>query len=304
MRRQYEPLSPPRREVIPLKPTYRPRAKVWQPNDGLLHTVLIAGSKTASASSCFEVIMENSKIGWTDHTMNFWWGCDKVSPACLFCYIGPIMRRSGNEPFDGPMRTSPENWRKALRWNQLAIEMDERFRVFTCSMSDFFHDGADEWREEAWSLIRECSHLDWLILTKRPELIADRLPKDWHDGYLNVWLGTTVESAAFLSRIDLLSQIPAALRFVSAEPLLGPIDFTSRMHAIDWIITGCENAAREKRRPMDLGWVRDIRDQCAAAGKAHFLKQYYEGTNLMHDGMLDGLVCQAWPASPAEAAFA
>lgn len=109
--------------------------------------------------------MENSKIGWTDHTCNFWWGCNKVSEACVHCYIGKVMRRSGHVPFDGPMRTSQAIWRKPFGWNQQAQISDSRYRIFTCSMSDFFHKGADEWRPESWKTIRECGHLDWLILT-------------------------------------------------------------------------------------------------------------------------------------------
>ena len=239
--------------------------------------------------------MENSKIGWTHHTMNFWWGCTKVSPACQHCYIGQIMRRSGYEPFDGPMRTSPLTWKKADQWNRQAGEENRRLRIFTCSMSDFFHQGADPWREEAWEVIRRCTNLDWLVLTKRPELIADRLPDDWGAGYANVWLGVTVESAKYLKRVAVLTKTPAAIRFVSAEPLLGPIDFTPFLSDVDWVITGCEKAHREKRRPMNLNWVRAIRDQCAAAGTAHFFKQYYQGTSVLYDGLLDGRVCQDCP---------
>lgn len=85
---------------------------------------------------------ENSKIGWTDHTHNFWQGCEKVSTECKHCYIDGIMRRAGREPFKGPMRT--KNWSPPHRWQRQAVEQDRRFRVFTCSMSDFFHPGADE----------------------------------------------------------------------------------------------------------------------------------------------------------------
>src|SRR5579862_4964020 len=92
---------------------------------------------------------ENSKIGWTDNTMNFWWGCDKVSKECRLCYIGPIMRRSGREPFNGPIRTSEANWKNPAKWNRLAQDAGKRLLIFTCSMSDFFHKGADNWRSDA-----------------------------------------------------------------------------------------------------------------------------------------------------------
>jgi protein gp37 len=91
-------------------------------------------------------------------------------------------------------------------------------------MSDFFHPAADAWRRDAWRVIKDCDWLDWLVLTKRPELIEERLPDDWSDGYQNVWLGVTAGCRASLHRVETLVEIPAALRFVSAEPLLESID--------------------------------------------------------------------------------
>src|SRR5262245_19103416 len=130
---------------------------------------------------------KNSKIGWTTHSMNFWWGCHRVTPECDHCYIEAIMKRGGYVPFGGPMRT--KTWNQPFGWDRAAKKAGERHRVFTCSMSDFFHQGADAWRPDAWKVIKQCQHLDWLVLTKRPYLIKDRLPPDWCDGYPNVWLG-------------------------------------------------------------------------------------------------------------------
>lgn len=242
--------------------------------------------------------MEDSKIGWTHHTWNPWWGCHKVSAACTHCYIGQIMRRSGNEPFHGPMKTKT-SWRKPYAWNENAIARRKRYRIFTCSMSDFFHPRADAWREEAWTVIKACESLDWLILTKRPELISDRLPADWEAGYANVWLGVTVENQEQLSRVDMLTRVPASIRFISAEPLLGPVKFGRRLRKIDWVITGCEKAGKEKRRPMQTNWVRSIRDECQATETALFHKQYYDGNEVVFDGMIDGEVHQAWPQKAA-----
>lgn len=241
--------------------------------------------------------MKNTKIGWTHHTWNPWWGCHKVSAACLHCYIGQIMRRSGNEPFEGPMRT--KTWKDPQRWNRKALKDGMRRRVFTCSMSDFFHPGADAWRSDAWQVIRESDQLDWLILTKRPELIVDRLPSDWGRGYSNVWLGTTIEEQSQLSRLEHLVKIPAAVRFVSAEPLLGPVRFGRLIRNLDWVITGCERAAKGKRREMNLDSVRSIRNECDAAGVALFHKQYYAGSKLVFDGRIDGEVRQSWPRAAA-----
>jgi protein gp37 len=239
--------------------------------------------------------MKNSKIGWTHHTWNPWWGCNKVSAACLNCYIDSIMRRSGNEPFHGPKQTKTS--KDPMRWNRKAKKDGVRRRVFTCSMSDFFHPGADKWRPEAWEIIRQCGQLDWLILTKRPELIADRLPGDWGNGYPNVWLGTTIEDQSQLLRLEHLVKIPAAIRFVSAEPLLGPVRFGRLIRKVDWVITGCEKAGKQKRRELNLDWVRSIRDECDKASVALFHKQYYAGTKIVYDGRIDGEVRQSWPCS-------
>lgn len=237
---------------------------------------------------------ENSGIGWTTHTFNPWQGCHKVSEECRHCYIDGFMKWAGKVPFDGPKRT--KHWSKPIRWNRRAATTGDRPKIFTCSMSDYFHPGADKWRDGVWDIIRACPHLDWLILTKRPELVPDRLPADWGVGYPNVWLGVTCGVRESLGRITLLKAVPARTRFISAEPLLEAIDFTPHLDgSIHWVITGCEKAGKGKRRPMALEWVRDIDRQCRAAGIAHFFKQRYEGTGIVTDGLLDGAVRQEWP---------
>jgi protein gp37 len=238
---------------------------------------------------------KNSKIGWTTHSHNFWWGCHKISPECLKCYIAGIMKRAGKEPFKGPMRT--KHWDEPFRWDREAAAAGERHRVFTCSMSDFFHEGADAWRDEAWEVIKACPNLDWLVLTKRPELAKDRLPADWGDGYPNVWLGVTVGCEKSLYRLPHLHRLPAVVKFVSAEPLLERMDFRPYLGWLDWIITGCEQAKKGERRLMDLDWVRDIERQCQEAGKRHFFKQAYvddKGTPC-EEPLLDGVVVQQIP---------
>lgn len=238
---------------------------------------------------------EKTGIGWTHHTFNPWMACNKVSAECEFCYISSIIKRQGKEPFKGPFRT--KDWSKPQSWNRKAEKDGARRRVFTCSLSDFFHDGADAWRPEAWRVIRLCRHLDWLVLTKRPELIPDRLPPDWGDGYANVWLGVTVGVESSMNRIPLLKAVPAHVRFISAEPLLERLDFRPHLDDIDWIITGCEQAHVDKRRSMDMDWVRDIDQQCQEADVAHFFKQRYIDNNgtPVHDGLIDGVACQDWP---------
>lgn len=164
---------------------------------------------------------ENSLIGWTHHTENFWMGCDKVAPECAKCYIGRVLARQGRKPWGNLYRT--KTWKEPARWQKWAEQNDVYLRVFTCSLSDFFHQGADPWREEAWAIIRDTPNLIWLVLTKRPELIERRLPADWGSGYRNVWLGVSSGCRRTLNKMDTLRRIPAALRFLSAEPLLEDI---------------------------------------------------------------------------------
>ena len=167
-------------------------------------------------------------------------------------------------------------------------------------MSAFFHPQADEWRDEAWDAIKSCQSLDWLILTKRSERIIQCLPVDRDDGYANVWLAVAAGCESSLHRVDTLLSIPAAIRFISAEPLLERLDLAPYHWGIDWVITGCERTKKGVRRLMDIDWVRAIDQQCRNAGVAHFFKQYYDNDRGVprEDGMLDGDFCQSFPPVP------
>lgn len=143
--------------------------------------------------------------------------------------------------------------------------------IFTCSWSDWFHPAADAWRDEAWEIIRRTPHHAYQILTKRPELILDRLPSDWGDGWENVWLGVSVENANYVRRIDDLRRVPARVRFLSLEPLLGPLPDLD-LTGTNWVIVGGESGPGY--RPCNPEWVREIRDQCVAADVAFFFKQW------------------------------
>ena len=109
---------------------------------------------------------EKTGIGWCDHTFNFWYGCHKVSTECKYCYINSVIKRMGKEPFNGPIRS--KDWEKPFTWDRKARKAGVQRRVFTCSLSDFFHDGADDWRSEAWDVIRSTKNLDWLVLPNDP----------------------------------------------------------------------------------------------------------------------------------------
>lgn len=195
-------------------------------------------------------------------------GCEKVSPGCAHCYMYREQRQYGHDP--SAIRRSKTKFREPLRWN------DPRL-VFTCSWSDWFHPGADEWRSEAWEIIRDTPHLTYQVLTKRPELIADHLPADWGEGYTNVWLGVSIENSRFTWRADELRQVPAAVRFVSAEPLIGSLLESGgkrqphNLGAINWLIVGGESGPRSRK--LDLMWVDEIVAACDEAGTAFFMKQ-------------------------------
>lgn len=231
----------------------------------------------------------NSKIEWTDHTMNFWIGCQEVSPACDFCYAKAQNAHwgwvNGWGPHGERKRTSAANWHKLRKWNQAARAAGVRAKVFSNSLSDFFDNAAHyTWRREAWHYIEQSPDLDFLILTKRPQNIAKMLPdpetgvKAWGAGWPNVWLGTTAENQEEANRrIPHLLSVPARIHFLSCEPLLGRLHLPAQdtyWHPLDWVICGGESGPNA--RPMHPDWARGLRDQCAAAGVPFFFKQWGE----------------------------
>ncbi len=281
---------------------------------------------------------ENSAISWTDHTMNFWIGCTKVSPACTNCYaaVDTFARRErshGRElwgPHADRHRTSAALWAKPYGWNKNSqwfecpscgwrghansdnikpIENKDgkfpftcvnckcevfttRQRVFVSSLSDICETHPQitgDMRREIAKIVMDCTNLDFLFLTKRPEnfnllwleLFGDTLPD-------NLWVGTTVENQKYADeRIPALVNIPAKVRFLSCEPLLEPIDLWSAWNKssdnpitngmgdeIDWVIVGGESGS--KARPTHPSWVRNLRNQCQITGIKFHFKQWGE----------------------------
>ncbi len=250
--------------------------------------------------------MKDSKIEWTTHTWNPWRGCTKVSPGCAHCYADTLSKRN---PLTlgvwGPKGTrvvaSESAWRDPLKWDKAAAKAGERHRVFCASLADVF-EGRETMPKAGWEvvtvararlmceLIPSTPHLDWLLLTKRPENATD-----WQNGYVprswsakwpaNVWLGTSVENQECADRrIPELLKVPASIRFLSCEPLLGPVDIILPMPSedrvaidrghpaeIDWCIIGGESGA--EARPCDLAWVRSLMGQCRETDVACFVKQ-------------------------------
>lgn len=224
---------------------------------------------------------KDSRIEWTHHTFNPWWGCVKVSPACKHCYAEAWAKRVGLDVWGGRADRrffSDAHWGQPLKWNAEAAAVGERRRVFCASMADVFEarDDLDLWRERLWPLIEATPHLDWLLLTKRPEYVSQCVP--WGNKWPhNVWLGATVENQHWAEkRLPHLLRYPATVRFASCEPLLGSLDLQRWLRRasrrLDWVIAGGESGHRA--RPMHPAWARGLRDQCAGAGVPFHFKQW------------------------------
>jgi protein gp37 len=214
--------------------------------------------------------MKDSKIGWCHHSLNFWWGCNYVSAECQGCYAKTIMENKGRE-FNLVRLT--DTWRQAFAFNAEAKRRRKSALVFTCSMSDFFHEAADRWRADAWDVIAQCSNLVWLILTKRPERIADQLPTDWSPKrYPHVWLGTTVGVRASYPRMDILRNIPAALRFLSLEPLLEDLHDIN-LNGYGWLLVGGMSGDLYQKKPMSIRWAANLFDKARALEIPYLFKQ-------------------------------
>ena len=285
---------------------------------------------------------EVTKIEWTatvsptgerlpGSTFNPWHGCVKVSAGCKFCYADAQDRRFGPShwgPGSERKMMSDNYWRQPLRWNQEAAAAGVRRKVFCASMADVFerlpadHPSAgdqDAARERLWNLIYVTTHLDWLLLTKRPENVRGMVPPSWWgQGFpANVWVGTSAEDqAAADTRIPALLRVPARVRFLSCEPLLGPVDLVAAgafgtfippgPHSIagrwsgeyvHWVIAGGESGPGA--RPMHPDWARGLRDQAIASGVPFLLKQLggYPNKRGGDEAILDGRLWLEFPES-------
>ena len=211
---------------------------------------------------------QNSSIEWTEATWNPTTGCEKISPGCAHCYAECMATRL-QAMGQGRYRNG-----FALTLQDDVVELPLRWKtprlIFVNSMSDLFHRGVPtEFIQRCFSVMREASHHVFQVLTKRPQRVA-QLSNDlpWSD---NIWLGTTVETEKYTDRIDILRSIPARVRFLSVEPLLGAIP-NLRLDGIHWVIVGGESGPQA--RPMRSAWVRQIRDQCRDACVPFFFKQW------------------------------
>ena len=228
---------------------------------------------------------ENSKIQWTDHTVNFWTGCKKVSDGCKYCYMYRDKERYGKDPTE-VVKVNAKTINKVLK------EAKPGDKIFTCSWSDFFIKEADEWRKEAWDIIRDNPQFEWQILTKRPERIKECLPDDWGDGWKQVWLGVSVENSKSLKRVSVLTDLNNGAAnfktFISFEPLIGDVfdapldvDDSLSLSMIDWVIVGGESGNDNGAylyRPCQIEWMNAIIKPFQDNGTPVFVKQL--GTHL------------------------
>lgn len=244
-----------------------------------------------------------SLISWCHATWNPWQGCAKVSAECARCYMFRDKLRYGQDPRQ-VVRSAPGTFglplarygARSTKGEPGSYKIPPGSRVFTCSWSDWFHQDADPWRAEAWEVIRQRPDLVFLVLTKRADRIAGHLPPGWGNGWPNVWLGVTVGAQASTWRLEALAEVPAAVRFVSAEPLLERVDFGPRLAAMDWLITGGESGPDS--RPLVPAWALEAEAQGRAYGLAVHHKQNGEWATLDALDAAGQARIAAW--SPAE----
>jgi protein gp37 len=275
---------------------------------------------------------ETSKIEWTDATWNPWWGCTKVSPACTNCYAETLANRFYNGLWRGQRRRM-QDWNVPAKVDRRGAREGRRLRLFVASMADIFddHPAVAEWRSEALRLLAKLRNVDVLLLTKRPQNILRMVPREWIDDAhcdfrskpelwpAHVWVGTTVEDQQRADeRIPHLIRVPARVRFLSVEPMLGPVDLGgylgacdcnveamdgAGMHAgtcpatrprVDWVIAGGESGP--KARPSHPDWFRSVRDQCAAAEVPFLFKQWGEWVSDRDKPFRTDLSVAAWVA--------
>ena len=211
--------------------------------------------------------MQRSKIEWTDATWNPVTGCTQISPGCAHCYAKTFAERFRGVPghpyehgFEPQLR--PERLDQPLRWTKPRT-------IFVNSMSDLFHEAVpDSYIHKVFEVMQAADQHRYQVLTKRAERLAQLAPSlPWPD---HIWMGVSVENQRWTSRIAPLRGTPAAIKFLSCEPLLGPLELD--LDGIDWVIAGGESGPGA--RPMHPDWVRAVRDQCLESGTPFFFKQW------------------------------
>jgi protein gp37 len=235
---------------------------------------------------------QQSSIEWTDLTWNPVVGCSIESAGCKNCYamrMAARLQAMGHEKYDGLTKPSKRGavWADKVRCHEESVDIPLTWkksqRVFVNSMSDLFHpDVPSDFVRRIWSVMERTPQHHYQVLTKRPRRMAALLREIAPEPLQNVWLGTSVEDDRVVERMDHLRDVPASVRFISFEPLIGDVGQVD-LTGIDWAIVGGESGPRA--RPMDKEWVESILDQCLDAGTAFFFKQW-GGVNKKKTGRL------------------
>ena len=225
---------------------------------------------------------DRSGIEWTEATWNPVTGCTKVSPGCAHCYAETFAERwrgIAGHPYEQgfELKLWPNRLNVPLKWARPRM-------IFVNSMSDIFHENVpDEFIHQVFDVMVQAERHTFQVLTKRHERLAELAPHlPWPS---NVWMGVSIENRRWVRRADYLREVPAAVRFISAEPLLGPLEALD-LTGIDWLITGGESGTR--RRPVNAAWIRELRDRSLAEGVAFFFKQWGGQTSKAGGRTLDG----------------
>lgn len=236
---------------------------------------------------------DKTKIGGYDHSVNFWIGCTKASEGYDHCYAEAMNKHYGWIPDFRKITRAKGAWKKRFKWQKQAAKEGKVALVYGNSLSEFWHPQADKWRDEVWEIVRSTPNLIWKFQTKRPELVVPRLPKDWGNGYPNVWLGVTVEKKRYLPRLDTLCSIPAVAHLLNAEPLLEDLtsEIAEHLNGLDYVWTGGENGP--ECRPFEMQWARNLRDVC----HEHNIPFTFGGPGGRHltNAVIDGVKYDAHP---------
>lgn len=245
---------------------------------------------------------DKSAIEWTDASWNpirgttfDRWMCQKISPGCDNCYASAFNQRWGGMEYPREGSLNESAWRLDMKALHAPTHWKRPRRIFVCSMTDLFGDWVtDSWLSDVFSVMRATPQHTYQVLTKRPQRMRDWITGPYWNGLVlpNCWLGVSVELDRFAWRAKMLGDIPAAVRFVSAEPLLGPLPSLS-LTDIDWLITGGESGPQH--RPLDAEWVRDLRDRSQANGTAFFHKQNGGRTPKAGGRLIDGCEWNEYP---------
>jgi protein gp37 len=225
--------------------------------------------------------MNSTTISWTDFSWNPWSGCKQISPGCAHCYALTLAEnKRGTLGF-------PNGFDLTYRWHKLddPLKKKQPSRIFVNSMSDlYFEEVSDDNIRRVFEIMNHATWHKFQILTKRSQRMVEIANKvTWT---ANIWQGVSVENQHWTKRIDDLARVPARIKFVSAEPLLGPVDLSPWLDRIQWVIVGGESGSKYRR--MDLNWARSIRDQCERVGVAFHFKQgngYRSGMATQLDGV-------------------